>query len=141
VPGKQDWLARGLPTEGEKKDVPTVGEVAREDAVACHAEDRVATVRRLVEASPYDFALVLSDTGVLLGRLGTATLEAQSEAPAEELMEPGPSTVRPGVELAPLVERLRDRGLEYVLATMPDGKLAGVMRRADAEARLAAQSR
>jgi hypothetical protein len=52
-------------------------------------------------------------------------------------MEAGPSTVRPGEELAPLIERLRKRDLRYALVTMPDGALVGVLLRSDAEERLA----
>jgi hypothetical protein len=69
VPGKADWLARGLPVEGETAQLPTAGRLARDDVVTCRLADRVAEVRDTVERSPYGFALVVSDGGVLLGRL------------------------------------------------------------------------
>jgi Mg/Co/Ni transporter MgtE len=137
VAGKQDWLARALPTEGEKADVPIAGDVAREDAVTCQLEERVGAVRERVDKSPHSFALVVSKTGVLLGRLGATALAADPNATAEDAMEAGPSTVRPGEELAPLIERLRKRDLRYALVTMPDGALVGVLLRSDAEERLA----
>jgi CBS-domain-containing membrane protein len=51
-------------------------------------------------------------------------------------MEPGPSTVRPDVDLTSLVERLRKRDLHYGVVTTPEGKLMGVVRRSAAEQRL-----
>ncbi len=43
----------------------------------------------------YGFALVLSETQVLLGRLRKSSLEGTSTAIAGEVMESGPSTIRP----------------------------------------------
>jgi hypothetical protein len=64
-------------------------------------------------------------------------LRAQRDA---ELPEPdaddGPSTV--GAD-RPLAERLRSRELRTAVVTGPDGRLLGVVRRADMEARLAGQ--
>jgi CBS domain-containing protein len=51
-------------------------------------------------------------------------------------MEAGPSTDRP---LAELAERLGSRGLSSAVVTSPDGRLLGVVRRADMEAQLAGQ--
>ena len=133
VAGKQDWLARGLPTEGGKADEPAAGDVVREDVVTCRLIDQVGSVRELVEQSPHGFALVVSEGGVLLGRLRRAALEGDPNAAAGEAMEAGPSTVRPDSDLRSLVERLRKRGLEYAIVTLPNGKLIGVLRRSDAE--------
>jgi hypothetical protein len=41
--------------------------------------------------------------------------------------------------LAELAERLRGRGLRTAVVTAPDGRLLGMVLRADMEARLAAQ--
>jgi CBS domain-containing protein len=136
VVGKQDWLARALPSEGEKAGVPIAGQLARDDVVTCSLDESVGAVRERVDGSRYGFALVVSKTGVLLGRLRGATLESDPKATAGEVMEAGPSTVRPGAELAPLVDRLRKRDLHYALVTMPDGALVGVLLRSDGEERL-----
>jgi CBS domain-containing protein len=136
VAAKQDWLARALPTEGEKADAPIARDIVREDVVTCQLEELVAAVRERVDKSPYGFALVVSKTGILLGRLRGTALAADPKATAEHAMEAGPSTVRPGEELAPLVEKLRKRDFRYGLVTMPDGVLVGVLLRSDAEQRL-----
>src|SRR5437763_7441066 len=83
VPGKSDWLARGLPSEGELASQPTAGSCARDDVVTCPLDAPVGSVRGRVAASPYGFALVVSDGGVLLGRLRHTALEGDPEAPAE----------------------------------------------------------
>lgn len=129
VPGKVDWLARGFPTEGEKAGVRRVQDVVRNDVVTCGLADLVGSVRPRVEDSPYGFALVVSDNGVLLGRLRRASLEGQADAPAESVMEAGPSTVRPDTELDSLMERLAKRDLKTAVVSTPEGRLLGIVRR------------
>ncbi|MGH2979567.1 MAG: hypothetical protein ACRDLQ_08010 [Solirubrobacterales bacterium] len=139
--GKQDWLARGLPTEGERADVPAARHVVRDDVVTCGLSDRVGEVHDRVKASPYGFALVISEDRCLLGRLRASALEkCDPSFTSEEVMEPGPSTIRLDSELAPLVERLRDRDLLFALVSYPDGRLAGVVRRSEAESYLSGES-
>src|SRR5213593_1163586 len=94
VAGKVDWLARGLARQGEKATAPRAIDHARDDVVTCGLDDRVDDVRPRVEASPYSFALVVANGGVLLGRLRKAALEGEPAARAGDVMEPGPSTVR-----------------------------------------------
>jgi Mg/Co/Ni transporter MgtE len=133
VTGKADWLAHGLPVEGTLADQPTAGRLARTDVVTCRLHERVGDVRPRVESSPYRFALVVSDRGVLLGRLRRAALEGNPERAAEQVMEGGPSTVRPDTAPAQLAERLRSRELRASLVTAPEGVLIGVVRLEDLE--------
>jgi predicted transcriptional regulator len=112
--------------------------VVRDDVVTCDLEERVGEVHERVKASPYGFALVVSHDRCLLGRLRGSSLEqCDPGSTAEEVMEPGPSTIRLDRELGPLVEQLAERDLRFAIATDPDGRLAGVLRRTDAEAYLA----
>jgi CBS domain len=121
VPGKVDWIARGLPTEGEKADAPRVGRLARDDVATCGLDEPAERVRELIDASPYGFCLVLAEDGTLLGRIRKSTLE----------MEPGPSTVRYDLGVDELRERLDEKDLRTAIVTTPEGKLVGVVRRAD----------
>jgi CBS domain-containing protein len=125
-PGKLDWLARGLPREGAKAAEPRAIDVARDDVVTCAVRERVA-------ASPYGFAFVLARGGVLLGRLRRAALEGSPGARAEDVMEPGPSTVRADTPPRRLLERLVEQDLRTAVISDPDGRLMGVVRRADVE--------
>jgi CBS domain-containing protein len=139
VAGKADWLAHGLPTEGEQAQVPRAKDVLRRDVVTAGPEEPVGVIAARVAGSPYGFALVVAEDGTLLGRLRKAMLGADPAARAEQVMEAGPSTIRADRPLAELAERLRRRELRTAVVTAPDGKLLGVVLRADMEARLAGQ--
>jgi hypothetical protein len=93
VLGKADWLAYGLPTEGEQANVPRAKDLLRQDVATARVDERVSAVRQRVARSPYGFALVLAQDRTLLGRLGKAALEGNPDAAAQQVMEPGPSTV------------------------------------------------
>jgi hypothetical protein len=131
VAGKVDWLARGLQTEGTNPQPRLVGKI-RDDVVTCSLADDPAVVRDRIEASPYGFALVVSSRRVLLGRLRRSALDRAGTI--EELMEPGPSTVRPTADPAQLARRLAAGDLRTAVVTTPDGELLGVVRRADLDA-------
>jgi hypothetical protein len=131
MPGKADWLARGLAREGDRANDPRAVDYARTDAVTCQPHERIAAVRSRAEASPYGFAFVTSPHGVLLGRLRKAALDGDPEAVAEAVMEPGPSTVRADTRPAKLRERLQSRNLTTAVCTDPDGRLLGMVRTAD----------
>jgi hypothetical protein len=134
VPGKSDWLAHGLPFEGDAASVPRVGAFARDDVVTCRLEDRVDEVGPRVKGSPYGVALVTTASGTVLGRLRMSAIElAAGEETAGSIMEPGPSTVRPDVRAAELAERLDKRDLTSAIVTTPDGRLLGVVRRDELE--------
>jgi CBS domain len=132
--GKADWLARGLPREGDKASEPRAIDYARTDAVTCQPHERIAAIRSRAEASPYGFAFVTTPHGVLLGRLRKDALEGDPEAMAEAVMEPGPSTVRADARPAELRERLQRRDLTTAVITDPDGRLLGVVRARDVPA-------
>jgi CBS-domain-containing membrane protein len=134
--GKADWLATGLPTEGEQAHRPRARDVLRRDVVTARPAEPVGAVRPRVARSPYGFALVVADDGTLLGRLRKTALDGNPSVPAEQVMEAGPSTIRADSDLAELAERLRSRDLQTAVVTAPTGRLLGIVRRADMEARL-----
>ena len=129
APGKVDWLAHGLPTENEGKLPERAGDAADDRVVTCGLDDQVGPVRAKVAGSPFGFALITTDNGVVCGRLRKAVLEGDPEARAEDVMEPGPSTVRPHVPLDGLHKRLAERNLRFAIVTTPEGRLLGVVRR------------
>jgi CBS domain-containing protein len=137
VAGKADWLAHGLPTHGEQADVPRAKDLLRNDMVTARLGEPVDAIRQRVTRSPYGFALVVAEDGTLLGRLGAAALESDPDATAQAVMEAGPSTVRADSKLEDLAERMRRHHLQAMAVTTPEGRLLGVLRRDDAERRLA----
>jgi rhodanese-related sulfurtransferase len=128
---KVDYLARGLPREGEKAGEPRAIDVLRDDVVRCGLGDSADEVRDRIDSSPHRFALAVSDDQVILGRLRRSALEGAEGATAEQLMEPGPSTIRADKPIDALRERMDDRGLKASVVTTPDGILLGIVRRAD----------
>jgi len=133
VPGKADWLAHNLPVERHDPDLITAGQLARNDVITCELADPIGDAAKRIADSPYGFALVLSTSGVLLGRLRASALNAAPETPVEEQMESGPSTVRPDTPADELAQRLRDRDLKAAILTTPEGHLIGIARRVDLE--------
>jgi CBS domain-containing protein len=101
--------------------------------VKCALEDTVGEVRERIAQSPYGFAIVTSPRGVVLGRLPGSALDCDPDLPAEEVMEPGPSTVRPDTAVAKLAKRLAERNLRWAIVTDPEGRLLGVAGREDLE--------
>lgn len=134
MPGKVDWLARGLPTDGDQKPVARVKDVVRDDAVRAGLDEPVGQVRGRVDESRHGFALVTARDGTLLGRLRRSHLDGNPDLLAEQVMEPGPSTVRLDTAADKLARRLRDRDLKTAVVTDPEGKLVGIARRSDLEA-------
>ncbi len=131
VPGKVDGLARSLPREGENAKERRTVDGARDDVVTVRMDERMGDVRARVEASPYGSAFVLSERGAVLGRLRKAALEAHPDARAEDVMHPGPSTVRAHMPLDTLRNRLEKRNLTTTVVATPEGVLLRVVRRAD----------
>lgn len=137
APGKADWLARGLPREGEKASERRAFDLAVDDVVTCALDELVGDVRERVSASPFDFAFVISRGRILLGRLGRSALAGDGGLTAEQAMAPGPSTIHADKQLDVLDERMRRRNLTTLPVTTPEGELLGVVRRDDLEAELA----
>jgi CBS domain-containing protein len=134
VAGKADWLAHGLPREGANAEVPYTVDLLDREPPTCRLHDDLATAASTVQSSRYDFCLVVNDERILLGRLRRSVLEAAVDGAAvEDLMEPGPSTIRPGEPARALVDRLASRDLNTAIVTTPEGRLLGVFSRREAE--------
>jgi CBS domain-containing protein len=131
MPGKVDWMARGLPLEGDKAGEPRAIDLVGRDVVTCGLQETMGGLRERVARSPYGFAFVVSEDGVLLGRLRRAVLEGDPGARAEDVMEPGPSTSRPDMPPRELLAKLDRADLRTAVLSDPDGRLLGVVRRAD----------
>jgi CBS domain-containing protein len=130
--GEADWLAWGLPREGRAAQVPTVGEVARRDVPTCGLADRVADAKAGAQAAGFAACVVVNERHVVLGLLRSQELDADPDTTAERVMWSGPTTYRPNVP-AHEAARMRDRRVDILLVTTPDGALVGLLRREDAE--------
>ncbi len=133
VAGKQDWFASGLPREGEQASLARIGDVARRDVPTCRLRDLVGDVRDWVRETGQNVCVVINDQRVVLGVLRGKALDSDPQSPAESVMDPGPSTWRPNVHLQEMVEHMRDHNIQSTLITTSDGRLWGILERADAE--------
>ena len=104
---------RGAPSE------PRALERADLNPTTCSPEAAVGTISATV--------LVVNEQRVLLGRVPPCDYPPTTRA--EQVMEPGPPTVRAHEPLDALLERMAKRDVEEVSVTTPEGRLLGVMRR------------
>lgn len=140
VPGKADWSASGLPTEGTLAGVLKIGNAARRDVPTCSPAEKVGAVRERLRKAGWDRCAVVSKEQVVLGLLREET-DADPEATVEEVMRNGPATFRPDEPVRKMAKRMRDRGASAVLVTTSDGRLVGILYRDNAESLTAEQFR
>ena len=127
--GKVDWMAAGLPTI--RADVSERRALDSTDRAppTCRPDELVSDV---AAANPGASLVVINDRGVVLGRL-RAGAPADGAVHVEDVMEPGPTTVRAHEALVPLLERMRSRHVDELIVTSPEAKLVGVVRREEKE--------
>lgn len=118
--GKMDWLACGLPREGEARlagdslvEVPTCGVDELSGAVAAHHDE-------------VDGQCVLVNTeGVVMGTVDLAEVRRSPDVPVEELASARVTTVRASEDPEELEKRMRAAGVHWMLVTTSDGVLLG----------------
>jgi CBS domain-containing protein len=130
--GKLDWLAAGLPTEGENAQHPRAGDAARKDVPVCGLAERLGDVRDRVKAAGWDAAVVVNDQRIVLGLLRSKELAKDADLRIEQAMRPGPSTFRPYVSLHEMAHFMVEHELDSSPVTTSDGKLVGLLLKADA---------
>jgi hypothetical protein len=72
--------------------------------------------------------VVVNEQRVVLGRLRAARIDRGDQRMAEEVMEPGPATIRADAPAAETTERMRSRGAGSVIVSTPGGVLLGLLR-------------
>ena len=136
--GKWDWFAHELPMLGERAKLPQAKDVVKRDVPTCAITDTVGEAHRRAQAAGWELCIVVAEGRIVQGRLRREAWNAAPDTLAEDVMENGPTTVRPDELLAPLVERMQKRKVAEILVATPDGVLLGNITRTDAEAYLAA---
>ena len=137
VAGKADWGSAGLPLEGAEGSDTRAGAHVRTDVPNCRLDDRLEEVCERLDESGWDTCFVLSEGGVVLGRIGRRAIRGREDVTAEEAMTPGPSTIRPSARLREIVERMRRQNLTNLPVTTSEGRLVGLLTRSSAEQALA----
>ncbi|MDP9071604.1 MAG: CBS domain-containing protein [Actinomycetota bacterium] len=126
VAGKVDWLAAGLRTvradTNERRAIDAV-----DDAPPTCGPDTP-----LGELPEGDSVIVVNAERVVLGRVPASRPDGPEQT-AEQVMQPGPTTVRANEPLDPLLARMADRSVVEMLVTTPEGRLLGTVRRTAGE--------
>lgn len=132
VNGKGEWMLDRQPTEGTGPHYAMAGEVATKKGLhTCGLGSTVGESARAMEQSGDTFCLVLNNEGVVLGRLRQKHRDATSDDRVEQVMETGPTTVRPNEPAKELLERMERRKVPAVVVTTNKGVLIGVARPTD----------
>ena len=135
--GKADWLAAALPSEGRAAGELDAAAMVRADDIACHLGDRLGDAAKRVRAAGKDVFIVVNNRHIVLGRIRGRALDGNPDALVEDVMRPGPSTIRPDIDLETVVETLRDGNVQSTLVTNPEGRLIGTVYLEDIERKLA----
>jgi len=119
--GKVDWLAAGLPTVTGRSRARRALDGADRPPPTCSPATPVA---ELDDRS----VVVVNEHGIVLGRVRRGS-RLDGAATAEDVMEPGPTTVRAHEPLEELLVRMGRRNVREMVVTTPEGHLLGVVSR------------
>jgi hypothetical protein len=119
VDGKADWMAYGLPVEGD--DGPFLGDQLVE-VPTCAVTGTVADAREALDASGGESVVLVHAGGLAVGEVDREALTSrEGDVALLEVFDPVPTTVRPSVTAAALAEG----GGGDRLVTTSDGRLLG----------------
>jgi Mg/Co/Ni transporter MgtE len=110
--------------------------VADRETPSCALHYQLGDVRDRLRAAGKTSCIVVNDQRVILGRLRGESLDGDAEQTVEEVMEAGPTTVRPSESLDALIGRMQKRKAKSIIVSTAAGVLVGVLRREDGERRL-----
>ena len=128
VAGKADWIAAGLPTVRSSAPPPRAVDVIDRAVPTCAPDEEVKVAVARSRKMGRDSCVVVNEHRIVLGRLRINRVDEASEERAEEVMEPGPATVRADADVERTTQRLRSRGVGEIIVSTPDGELLGVLR-------------
>jgi CBS domain-containing protein len=108
--------------------------MVRRDVPTCRLHDPLRDIAARMQATRWDLCAVLDDEQVLLGLVDAGVLRGEASITAEQVMQSGPTTIRPHLTLDDLAARLKKR--DHVLVTSSDGRFLGVLLRSDVERKM-----
>lgn len=132
-PAKMDWLANGLPFEGEESGEQRAGDLAQMDVPTCRAASTIADAKSLALQKGTDLCVVVDGSEVVLGLLDPDALQSDENQTVEQVMNAGVQTFRLNRKLDSALEAMNKSNLDYALVTNVDGRLFGLIRREDLE--------
>ena len=130
--GIADWRAAGLPTDGDAPFFQTVADAMRPDVPTCAPSEAIGMVGERVREAGWSDCLVIDCDGLVIGRLRSSTWDLDPLLTAADVMQSGPTTVRPNGPLDTLVKTMDRRPTPLVVVTTAQGNLLGVVLRDEA---------
>jgi rhodanese-related sulfurtransferase len=133
TPGKKDWLAAGWETEGTEAKKVRIRQMIHKDVPTCSMRERLEDVKS--RRRPHeDFCIVVNDRNIVLGMIHGETWDANPLSRVADVMQPGPRTIRPDLELKDAQRILRNYELPSAIVTTSDGELLGIVKIAQKKA-------
>jgi len=126
-------MARGLPWDGEERNLPHVSDLVQADVPTCRPGERLGDVRPRVQAAGWKVCVVVNEANVVLGLLAGDAWHTEPQATAEAAMACAPRTFRPHILLEKALKYMQKHDTDHVLVTTGDGELLGLVQRTDAE--------
>ncbi|HZA25895.1 MAG TPA: CBS domain-containing protein [Dehalococcoidia bacterium] len=132
VAGKEDWVSAGFPTENYSSEhrVPVAADTVRRNVPTCRESDRLGSLRSRGVGGG---CVVLNGEDIVLGRISDSAHDHPDETPVEQVMDPGPTTIRPGTPLDEIAQRMKNAHVDNVLVSTAEGKFVGILYLEDAE--------
>ena len=122
--GKVDWMAAGLPTVRPNGGGDRAIDAADTNPRTSPPEQPISA---LGDIRPGGAVVVVNEHGIVLGRIDTVPVTFDPTDVAEDIMTPGPTTVRAHEPLDDLLRRMAARGVEQMIVTTPEGRMVGVV--------------
>jgi CBS domain-containing protein len=120
--------------DGHSAHIRNAGDAVHTDIPTCHFRDQLSDARKSMNAEGSSFCVATNEDRVVVGMLyGEDARAGDGDAVVEEAMRSGPTTIRASEPLEPLVERMKNAGVDGILVTDPEGRLLGLLDRHKAE--------
>src|SRR5215467_2092948 len=127
TPGKADWLAAGLNTEGTQAKKIRIRQMIHKAVPTCGLRERLEDVKSRRRPNQ-DLCIVVNDRNIVMGVIQGETWDANPQARVVDVMQPGPRTLRPDLEPKDAQKMLKNYDASAAIITTSDGELLGIIR-------------
>lgn len=122
-------MACGLPVEGTVRSSTRAGAIARTTILRCSLGEKVGDLRD--RFGDETVCVVLDDDGIVLGAVRREVTLLDDTTLVDDVLQPAPPTVRPSIPAEELARSMDRDGRTYVYVTTVEGRLLGLVTRAD----------
>src|SRR5260370_6839908 len=120
-------MAAGLPTIRAGQPSRRVLDAVRRDVPTCAADAPAGPALQRAGSQGWDRCVVIARDRIVVGVLRAGRISAGEQAPAAEVMQPGPTTVRASEDLDATRQRMNEHHVAHLLVTTPAGPLTALL--------------